>query len=518
MSLAVPAPTGWGAAPRPAWAAAASGALAAAAGLLATELASRSLDAPSVLRATGATVIDRAPEAGRRWAILHLGASDKPALLAAIAVVVVLVGAGVGLLARRDLRLAVAAVVAVAGAVLVAAASRPQTSAPGAAVAAAALAGPWAALLLLLSRRARPQPRGQGHGQDLDRRAFLGLAAGAALAGTVASTLLARAGGTATAMLARATVVLPKARRPLGAAPRGSEFDVTGLTPLTTPNGSFYRIDTALAVPAVAPDDWRLRVDGAVSRPLELSYDELLGLPMQEADVTLVCVSNEVGGSLVSSARWLGVPLGDVLARVRPTGRAEQLVGWSVDGFSAGFPVAYALERGALLAVGMNGEPLPLEHGFPARLVVPGLYGYASATKWLNRIELRPAGFEPYWVSRGYAADGRIAVQSRIDVPRPGATVHAGRVTVAGVAWAPHTGVARVQARVDAGAWVDATLAASAGRDVWRQWQLDWVAAPGVHQLQVKATDGAGRTQRTDFTRPIPSAATGAHTTTVTVR
>ena len=332
---------------------AAAGALSASAALTLAELLSRTTGTASLLRATGATVIDRAPEAGRRWAILNLGTTDKPALLGAIAIVVALLGAAVGVLAQRHRRLALVATGALSTAGLLAAISRPQTSAGDAVIAALTFAAAWTLgmrwAVRVPTRPHEPQP-------GLSRRAFIGVAAGATLTAVAASSLLARSSAAASALLARAAVVLPRARRPLGPMPPGSELPVRGITPLTTTNGAFYRIDTALVVPAVTPSGWRLRVDGALARPLELTFDELLELPMVEADVTLVCVSNEVGGRLVSSARWLGVPLGVLLDRVRPTGSAEQLVGWSVDGFSAGFPISYARDQNALVAVGMNGR------------------------------------------------------------------------------------------------------------------------------------------------------------------
>jgi DMSO/TMAO reductase YedYZ molybdopterin-dependent catalytic subunit len=277
------------------------------------------------------------------------------------------------------------------------------------------------------------------------------------------------------------------------------------------PNDDFYRIDTALLLPQVDPSGWSLEVTGLVERPFRLDYDELLALPQLEAYVTLACVSNEVGGELVGNALWQGVPLRDLLARARPRREATQVLGRSVDGFTAGFPIeaAYDVEA-AMVAIAMNGEPLPVSHGFPARIVVPGLYGYVSATKWLAKIELtRFDEVDGYWIPRGWAKEGPIKTQSRIDVARPG--------VIAGVAWAPTRGIERVEVRVDDGPWREATLATALDLDSWRQWRLPWRPEPGTHEIAVRATDGTGATQPEERTDVAPDGATGWHTVGVTV-
>jgi DMSO/TMAO reductase YedYZ molybdopterin-dependent catalytic subunit len=301
--------------------------------------------------------------------------------------------------------------------------------------------------------------------------------------------------------------------------PPAASFQVEGLTPLHVPNERFYRIDTALRVPQVDLERWRLRVTGMVERPFELSYDELLALPMEEGDITIACVSNEVGGDLVGNARWQGVPLARLLERAGVGVGASQVVGRAVDGWTAGFPTAAARDgRQALVAVGMNGEPLPLQHGFPARLIVPGLFGYVSATKWLEEIELATwDGFDAYWVPRGWAKEGPVVTQARIDVPRGGATVPAGEVVVAGVAWAPEHGIEAVEVSVAGGAWRAAELSEPLADSAWRQWRLVWPAEPGTHRLAVRATDGRGETQTPDRRPPRPSGATGHHRILVTV-
>lgn len=275
----------------------------------------------------------------------------------------------------------------------------------------------------------------------------------------------------------------------------------------------------ALEVPHVDPATWRLAVKGLVERPFELTYDELLAMPLVESDITLVCVSNAVGDDLVGNARWLGVPLQTLLERAGVRPEATQVVGRSVDDFTAGFPTEVALDgRGALLAVGMNGEPLPYEHGFPARLVVPGLYGYLSATKWLSAIELTTwEGFDGWWIPRGWAKEAPVKTASRIDVPRAGRRISPGFQPIAGVAYAPSRGIERVQVQVDDGPWRDALLGPSLGRNCWRPWRLDWQAEPGEHTLRVRAADGTGEFQTPEVRKPAPDGASGWHTVTVRV-
>ena len=278
-----------------------------------------------------------------------------------------------------------------------------------------------------------------------------------------------------------------------------------------TPNRDFYRIDTALAVPDVDATDWNLSVRGMVRRPFTVTYDELLAMPMVEEYVTLTCVSNEVGGELVGNALWLGVPLADLLERAGVRNGATQIMGRSVDGFTAGFPTAVGLDgRTALIAVGMNGEPLPVRHGFPARLVVSGLYGYVSATKWLSAIELTTLEAQDgYWIPRGWAKEAPIKTQSRIDVPRPGKRLEPGPVAVAGVAWAQTRGIESVEVQIDDGEWRDASLAAPLSIDSWVQWRYEWNARPGRHRVRVRATDGSGETQDATPRRIDPDGATG---------
>ena len=352
----------------------------------------------------------------------------------------------------------------------------------------------------------------------LERRAFLKLGGAAALVGTGAASIGTALQRRVSAVSSRLGVVLPIAARKAPAVPAGADLRIDGLSPFTTPNRSFYRIDVNLLVPQVAAEAWSLTVKGRVAREVKLTYDELLRMPMEEHDVTLTCVSNEIGGRLVGNARWLGTPLVPILERAGIDAGADQVVARSVDGWTAGLPLSPLRDgRVALLAVGMNGEPLPLAHGFPARLVVAGLYGYVSATKWVKELEVtRFDDYDAYWVQRGWSREAPIKVMSRIDTPRGG--VDAGTLPVAGVAWAQHIGIAKVEVRVDDGPWNEADLGEVLTADTWRQWKYDWDATPGRHSLTVRATDAHGTVQPEERVDPFPDGATGWHSVTVGVR
>ena len=289
--------------------------------------------------------------------------------------------------------------------------------------------------------------------------------------------------------------------------------------PYITPNESFYRIDTALSFPRVDLANWKLRIHGLVEREKRFSMDDLLALPQVERIITLCCVSNQVGGPLIGNAVWRGVLLKDVLESCGVKRNAEQVFSTSLDGWTSGFPVSAAMDgRDALIAIGMNGKSLPLMHGYPARLVVPGLYGYVSATKWLSEIHITTWSEEQgYWIPRGWSRDAPIKTQSRIDVPRQGESISAGKFRLAGVAWAQHTGVQRVEVRIDRGAWNTCDLGIDLSDDAWRQWIFDWDATVGEHTIQVRTTDKSGYTQTEEVRRVDPDGATGWHTRNVTV-
>ena len=306
--------------------------------------------------------------------------------------------------------------------------------------------------------------------------------------------------------------------------PAAASIDVPGMPPLMTPNEDFYLIDTALSSPRINVDRWKLNVKGAVENPVSFTYKDLLDMPTRESDVTLSCVSNEVGGGLVSNARWTGVLLSDVLkeagvSRENIGPASEQLIGRSVDGWTGGFKTDIALDgRDALVAFGMNGSELPLKHGYPVRLVVPGIYGYVSATKWLTDIELTDWNFDAYWIQRTWTKEGPVKTQSRIDTVKDGDRPEAGRIPIGGVAWAPHKGIERVEVSTDDGeTWNEARLAAQLHPDTWRQYVYDWDARPGEYKIKVRATDGEGETQTEKPAPPHPSGATGYHAIRVTV-
>ena len=300
--------------------------------------------------------------------------------------------------------------------------------------------------------------------------------------------------------------------------PAGSTL--SPVTPFITPNKDFYRIDTAFVVPRIRVNSWELNIGGRVNKPMRLTYDDLINRPQVERVITICCVSNEVGGDLIGNAVWQGVLLKDLLDEVGVQPEATQVFGTSVDGWTCGFPVQMATDgRDAMIALLMNGEQLPTNHGFPARMIVPGLYGYVSATKWLSKIELttwdEAVG---YWIPRGWSRDAPVKTQSRIDVPRRGASIKSGKTSIAGIAWAQHRGIAQVEVRVDNGAWQNARLSTDLTDDVWRQWIIDWDATPGDHVISVRATDRDGNTQTEDIARVDPDGATGWHTRSVSVQ
>ncbi len=352
-----------------------------------------------------------------------------------------------------------------------------------------------------------------------DRRRFL-------IAGAGAAALAAVAGGAGDKLLGRFSIASSRAQVRLpapavreAAVPAGTELNVPGLTPFFTSNSSFYRVDTDLVLPQVSPESWTLKIDGMVDRELEFTFADLLQMPLTETDITLVCVSNQVGGTYNGNARWLGVPLAGLLRRAGVQAGADQVLSTAVDGMTISTPLTAIMDgREALLAVGMNGQPLPIAHGFPARMIVPGLYGYVSATKWVTKLTLTTfAKQKAYWTQRGYSAQAPIKTESRIDVPQPLSQVKVGRIAVAGVAWAPAKGIAGVQVSVDNGLWRNATLAAADGIDTWRQWMWAWDAKPGLHTLQVRATDKSGATQTPTRTYPVPNGASGWDSSVVTV-
>ncbi|MFO6453712.1 MULTISPECIES: molybdopterin-dependent oxidoreductase [unclassified Aeromicrobium] len=457
--------------------------------------------AASPVLAVGSAVIDRTPTALKQAAIERLGTADKPVLLGTVLIATLLLAAIGGVLARRSFPVGAAVVVllvAAAGwAALARPAARPTDVLPALATGVAALA----ALRWLTPRDAEPVD-GQGRRQLLVRS---GVIVGAALvAGTAGQWLVARARDVT-------NIALPRALRPLPPLPRGLEATYRGITPFQTDRDDFYRVDINLTTPVVDHESWKLRIDGMVDRPYELTFDELLALPLIECDITLTCVSNEVGGPYVGAGRWLGVRVSDLLERAGVRSGADQILSTAVDGFTISTPLAAAQDgRDMIVAVALNGEPLPRDHGFPARLVTPGLYGYVGATKWLTKLTVTTyEEREAYWTKRDWAIDGPIKISSRIDTPAALKAVDAGRIVVGGVAWAQGRGVAAVEVRVDDGDWQRAEFGPDGGIDYWRQWYLLWDAEPGRHTLTVRAQAADGEYQTEERATPFPDGSSG---------
>jgi DMSO/TMAO reductase YedYZ molybdopterin-dependent catalytic subunit len=468
---------------------------------------------PSPVFAVGGAFVDLTPPWLKDFAVSTFGTYDKAALIVGMAVVLTVVTALIGVLGerRRTVGLIVFEVVGVIG--MLAVASRPHSGnldilptflGTG--------AGLWA-LNRLWHQAARVE-----NGNAVERRSFLmagGIITAVAVVAAAVGQRFGQRAGRATQ--ARSAVKLPVVA-PVAIAP-GAELGVKGLTPYLMPNADFYRIDTALVVPQLDTADWSLKVHGMVDHEVTINWATLQSKPMQNSLVTLMCVSNEVGGQLTGNAVWTGWPVRELLKLAGPQAGADMVLSTSSDGWSASTPLSVLTDdRNALLAIGMNGQPLPFEHGFPVRMVVPGLYGYVSATKWLTSLKVTTfANDEGYWTSRGWSPRGPVKTESRIDVPRSGARIKAGTVAVAGIAWAQHRGIAVVQVRVDKGEWQIAHLAEEPSIDSWRQWVLPWKAVKGSHTITVRAIDGKGALQTEREAAPPPDGATGWHTITVNV-
>jgi DMSO/TMAO reductase YedYZ molybdopterin-dependent catalytic subunit len=526
---------------RPLWAGACAGLLAGAAAVAVSEAVAAVISGvTSPLLAVGGRAVDSTPRPVKEWAVERLGANDKPVLIAGVVVTVAVLAALLGAIGVRRPLPALGGFLALS---LVAALSAltDRAATAGAALRLApslalALVGATALLMLLRTLRAPAAPLSGGTraataptGADgsaatsspdgFDRRAFLRTAAAVGAVTTVGGVARQAFGGSAAAA-ERADLTLPRAAVPAPPLPAGAALDVPGISPYLTPTRRFYRVDTALRIPDVPLDGYILRIHGLVERPLELSFEDLVNRRLVERRITLTCVSNPVGGPYVGNASWLGVPVRDLLEEAGVKAGADAVKSTSADNMTIGTPLGPLTDpkRDALVAVGMNGRPLPLAHGFPVRMVVPGLYGYVSATKWLVDLEVtRFADFSAYWSTRGYSAQAPIKTSSRIDVPRSFARLRRGPVTVAGVAWSQDRGVTAVEVRVDGGAWQPAKLAAADGVDTWRQWLWSWDAAPGTHTLEVRATDATGYTQTSARAPIAPDGSTGWHSVNVTV-
>jgi DMSO/TMAO reductase YedYZ molybdopterin-dependent catalytic subunit len=472
--------------------------------VVAADVLTRLLNARATpVQAVAEVVIAKTPGPVAESLIHLVGRNDKPFLVAGVTIAILGLGAVAGLLTRRRRLFGHLVFWAMAAVALLAAMSRPDFTqysllplALGVIV--------WTVLLDFLTASARPRP------SVLEsRRRFLlsaGGVAAAALAVGVGSRFVGRS--RQAVETTRARLRLPLSR---GSVPAGAQTGIVGMTPWRVPNQDFYRIDTALVVPAVDPEEWTLRIHGLVDREITISYRELLERQMTEAWVTICCVSNPVGGDLIGNAWWSGVRIADLLEEAGVQAGADAVKQTSKDGWTCGTPIEALTDgRDAILAVGMNGQPLPIDHGFPVRMIVPGLYGYVSATKWLVDLEVtRFADFQAYWTQRGWSVRGPVKTESRVEVPRDGADVGTGTVAVGGHAWAQHTGIAKVEYRLDGDAWREAELGRVPGKDTWVQWSGSVKVSPGGHTLAVRATDRSGYTQTAARADVVPDGATG---------
>jgi DMSO/TMAO reductase YedYZ molybdopterin-dependent catalytic subunit len=473
--------------------------------------------------ALGSTFIDFTPSWLKDFAIATFGTNDKAALFVGMGLTIAVLACVLGVVAYRRWALGVLGVLFM-GAVIVASVVTRAGVGPADAIPSlvGTLAG-LAALRILIAPlwdtvvapadAAADTPGGS-------RRRFFTAAGITATAAGIAATG-GRLLSTARSNIAQArdAVQLPVPVKAAAAVPAGVQSPVPGVAPWVTPNGEFYRIDTALSVPEINVDEWELRVHGLVEEEVRLTFQDLLDADLIESHVTLTCVSNPVGGNLAGNAKWLGLPIREVLKRAKPKDGADMVLSTSVDGFSASTPLEVLQDgRDAILAIGMNDEPLPLEHGYPVRMVVPGLYGFVSATKWVVDLEVtRFADSKAYWTQRGWSERGPIKTMARVDVPKSFAKVPAGKVAVGGTAWAQTRGITKVEIQIDNAGWVEADLSTEASLVTWRQWSYEWDAAPGPHYIKVRATDGSGDVQTDQRADPVPDGASGWQSIMVTV-
>ncbi len=485
------------------------------------------------LFALGSTFIDFTPPWLKDFAIATFGTNDKAALFVGMGLTIAVLACVLGVVAYRKWALGVLGVLFM-GAVIVA--SVLTRAGVGPADAIPSILGTIAGLIVLRQLmvplrglKAWPEAPADTAADAEDpvgsigtsRRRFFAAAGIIAVAAGIAATggrLLGAARNNIAQV--REALRLPAPAKGAAPVPAGVQSPVPGVTPWLTPSNEFYRIDTALSVPEINIDDWELRVHGMVEQEVTLTFKDLLDADLIESHVTLTCVSNPVGGNLAGNALWLGLPIRDVLARAKPKEGADMVLSRSIDGFSASTPLEVLQDdRDAMLAIGMNGEPLPVEHGYPVRMVVPGLYGFVSATKWVVDLEVtRFADSKAYWTERGWSERGPIKTMARVDVPRSFAKLPAGKVAVGGTAWAQTRGITKVEVQIDDGEWAEATLSAEASTITWRQWSYEWDATPGPHYVKARATDGTGEIQTDKRADPVPDGASGWQSVMVTVQ
>ncbi|MDT8915225.1 molybdopterin-dependent oxidoreductase [Amycolatopsis sp. PS_44_ISF1] len=465
--------------------------------------------------AVGNGAIDLTPVELKDYAVRTFGTHDKLVLLGGMALVMVVVSALAGLLSARS-RWPGVAIITLFGLVGgFAVFERPDLTA-------VALLAPLASLVVgvavfVLLHRLAPRKNVPAPPEGASRRSFLLGGAGAVVGAGVLGGTGQLVSGTRDATASRAAIGTLKPAVAAPAIPADADFAKLGTPTFLTPNSGFYRVDTALSVPQVRAEDWSLRIHGMVDREMRYSYNDIRNRPLTERTITMTCVSNEVGGTYVSTSNFIGVDLADLLAEAGVQPGAEQLFCSSVDGWTSGTPVAAAQERarGAMLAIGMNREPLPLEHGFPARLVTPGLYGYVSATKWIVDIEVTTwKARQAYWLKRSWSEQAPIKTESRIDEPKGFDTVPSGPVRLSGIAWAQFRGIDRVEINLDDTGWRPVTLSSEVNLNTWRMWWAQISVKPGTHQVKVRATDRTGYTQTEDRAGTVPNGATGWHSTT----
>ncbi len=475
------------------------------------------------LTSLGSTFIDFTPGWLKDFAIATFGTNDKLVLLISMGIVAALLAAAAGVVARKNLRVGYIMVLVFA---VVLGLSVITRSGAGVLDLFPLLVGTTAGILSLrfLTPTATTTAQVEVDKPTVhtpSRRSFFlksGALAAVALVAGFGGTVLGNARNKARTI--REALKLPAPKTKAAALPDGVQAPVEGISSFVTPNADFYRIDTALVVPELDPSTWALRVHGMVEEEFTIGFDELLASELVESWTTLTCVSNVVGGNLVGNAKWLGYPLREVLARAKPKAGADMVLSTSSDGFSASTPLPVLQDdRNAILAVGMNDEPLPLEHGFPVRMVVPGLYGYVSATKWVVDLEVTTfAEKEGYWTSRGWTSHGPIKTSSRVEVPRALSRVEAGKVVIGGSAWAQTKGISKVEVQLDGGDWQLAELASEASVDTWRQWSFIWDGAQaGTHKVTVRAYDTDNVLQIEDKAPPAPNGSSGWHSMTFTV-
>ncbi|MEU9805682.1 molybdopterin-dependent oxidoreductase [Mycobacterium sp. NPDC050853] len=488
-----------------------AGLIAAGAALAAGQLTAAAVAPDSApFFAVGNMVVDHTPAAVREWVIGIFGTSDKAVLFACLSAVIAALAAAAGLVEReRRYGSALIAALGVIGAL--AAATRPTGG----------FTWVWpsviAAVAGVLVLRVLVGRSDDAHEDAPDRRKFFGAAAVFAAASAGAYWLGSRWSKGAVVAEERREATLPAPVAPTAPLPAG--IDVKGAVPYITSNADFYRIDTALRVPQVTTAEWQLNIHGMVDRPRTLTWTDLNAMAATQRAVTLTCVSNEIGGDLIGNAMWTGFPIKPILESVGVHHDADMLLSTSTDGWTAGTPLDVLIDgRDAILAIAMNGTPLPVEHGYPVRQVVPGLYGYVSATKWVVDWEItRFDKARAYWTVRGWSARGPIKTGCRIDAPRAGGRLGTGTQIIAGTAWAQHRGITKVEVRVDQEPWQEARLAPEYSIDTWRQWWFPWQSTSGEHVITARATDGTGEVQTEESAPPAPDGATGWPRTLVRV-